>query len=263
MIFISRAVGISIMTKLNLTQLIRIFILSLLIAGSHSHAEIKQVCTDAVIAAVKKNFRINENHKFRASACKALPDNKTKLLVAMAYEPPNYSKATNYELPLYIAEVDIASLKILSKYEDRIWQDAVTRLEEIKFDMSRYFLTPKTRAFGIRTYGYVEPRFSEGGMDDFLWLYVIEGEKIRPVMQGLSMRVWSNEGGTPGGPTEFSRRNTVFTLNIAPTTTHGFADLLISAKTSARKKIRKHLLRYDGEVYPFDLIDLQIKLAGD
>ena len=131
MIFISRAVGISIMTKLNLTLLIRIFILSLLIAGSHSHAEIKQVCTDAVIAAVKKNFRINENHKFRASACKALPDDKNKLLVVIAYEPPNYPEATNFELPLYIAELDTASLKILSKYEEKIWQDAVTRLNRL------------------------------------------------------------------------------------------------------------------------------------
>ena len=58
MIFISRAVGISIMTKLNLTQLIRIFILSLLLAASQSHAEIKQVGADAVLAAMKKNFRI-------------------------------------------------------------------------------------------------------------------------------------------------------------------------------------------------------------
>jgi len=186
------------------------------------------------------------------------------MLVAIAYEPPKYPAATNYQLPLYIAMVNVDTLNILSAYRGSIGEDAVTHVNEgsLKFDTARYFLAKNVRAFGLRISANVEPRFSEGGYDDFLSLYILDGKEMRPVLTDLAMRHWTYEGGVPGGPKNYTTRVTDFTLTIAPTVSHGFSDLLISAKTTGEKKILTHKLRYNGKFYPFEIIDLRIKLSG-
>lgn len=215
---------------------------------------------------------IGEENSIRANTCKEWPDDKSKMLAVIAYEPPKYPESTNYELPFHIAMVNASTLKILSHYRGSISEDAVTHVNEysLQLDTARYFLTKDVRAFGLRVQGNVEPRFSEGGSDDYLSLYVFEGKEIRPVLTGLPMRRWVYEGDIPGvyqgipadGTTDnHTTKVTNFTLGIAQTTSHGFADLLITAKTRGRKKILTHRLRYDGKSYPFEFMDLD-KLSG-
>jgi hypothetical protein len=159
--------------------------------------------------------------------------------------------------------VNSNTLNILSSYKGSVSEDAVTHINErsLVFDTARYFLTKESRAFGLRVYANVEPRFSEGGYDDFLSLYVVDGKQIRPVLTQLAMRHWTYQGGGPGGTTNYTTIITNFTVMIAPTTSHGFADLLISAKTIGKKKVLTHKLRYDGKFYPFDMIDLTPSFA--
>jgi predicted transposase YbfD/YdcC len=227
-------------------------------------AETAQVCEDKVVAALTTALDIGTEGEVRAASCKLWPDDKNKMLVAIAYEPPKYPDATNYQLPLYILMVNSSTLNILSSYKGSVSEDAVTHINErsLVFDTARYLLTKEVRAFGLRVYANVEPRFSEGGYDDFLSLYVVDGKQIRPVLTQLAMRHWTYQGGVPGGTTNYTTIITNFTLTIAPTTSHGFADLLISAKTVGKKKVLTHKLRYDGKFYPFDMIDLRIKLSG-
>lgn len=242
------------------------------LAPSPSHADIKQACTDKVIASLRATLIIGEENSIRASACKLWLGDKSKMLTVIAYEPPKYPESTNYELPFHIAMLNASTLKILSHYKGSVSEDAVTHVNEssLQLDTARYFLTKDIRAFGLRVQANVEPRFSEGGTDDYLSLYVFEGKEIRPVLTGLPMRRWVYVGDIPGiyegipadGTTDnHTTKVTNFTLNIAQTTSHGFADLLIIAKTSGRKKILTHRLRYDGKSYPFEFKYLD-KLSG-
>lgn len=260
------------MNNISLIHLLRFLTLAWALAPSLSYADIKQVCTDTLIASLRATLIIGEENSIRASACKQWPDDRSKMLAVIAYEPPKYPESTNYELPFHIAMVNANTLKILSHYKRSISEDAVTRVNEysLQLDTARYFLTKDIRAFGLRVHANVEPRFSEGGSDDYLSLYIFEGKEIRPVLTGLPMRRWRYDDNIPGIyqgiPADGTTDNhttivTNFTLNIAQTTSNGFADLLITAKTSGRRKILKHQLRYDGKSYPFEFRDLD-KLSG-
>ncbi|UUZ69419.1 hypothetical protein LP416_07975 [Polaromonas sp. P2-4] len=217
-----------------------------------------------MIDSLRVTLQIGTEGNVRAASCKAWPDDKNIMLVAIAYEPPKYPAATNYQLPLYIAMVNAGTLAILSTYKGSIGEDAVTHVNEgsLKLDTARYFLAKDVRAFGLRVSANVEPRFSEGGYDDSLSLYILEGKEMRPVLRDLAMRHWTYEKGVPGGTKNYTTRVTDFTLTVAPTVSHGFSDLLISARTTGNRKILRHKLRYDGKFYPFDIIDLRIKLSG-
>ena len=131
-----------------------------------------------------------------------------------------------------------------------------------RFDLAPYVLATGVRAFGLEISGYLEPKFSGGGSDDDLTLHVIEGNKIRPGLSDLTMRNWSSPEAVEDRDDPCKTRTTTYTLRVANTASNGFAALLISAKTSCRRKVLTHRLRYDGASYPFELTDLWIKLSG-
>ena len=182
------------MENLRFMRMLRVFTLSLVLASPLSHAEIRQVCTDTVIASLKATLELGDENTIRASACKQWPDDESKMLVAIAYEPAKYPESTNFELPLQIVMVNADALKILSHYKGSISEDAVTHVEQysLEFDTGRYFLGKNIRAFGLKIHANVEPRFSEGGADDYLSLYVFEGKEIRPFYPGFQCAI----GGT-------------------------------------------------------------------
>lgn len=243
---------------------LRRILLTAMLAPWLSQAVAGQVCDDKVVASLKASWQIGTEGSVRAASCKLWPDDSSKMFVALAYEPPNYPAVTDHQLPLYLAIVNLESLNVLGSYKGSIEEDAVTLVNEgsLAFDTARYFLAKNVRAFGLRVSATVQPRFSEGGYGDVLSLYVIEGEQIRPVLHDLPMRYWTYEGGFYGGGTNYTTKKTDFSLSVAPTTSHGFFDLLVTAKTTGLRKTTTQKLQYDGQVYPFDMIDLQIKLSG-
>jgi hypothetical protein len=78
-------------------------------------AETAQVCEDEVVAALTTALDIGTDGKVRAASCKLWPDDKNKMLVAIAYEPPKYPDATNYQLPLYILMVNSQGYRIKTR----------------------------------------------------------------------------------------------------------------------------------------------------
>jgi hypothetical protein len=229
-----------------------------------SHAVAGQVCDDKIVASLKASWQIGPEGSVRAASCKLWPDDSSKMLVALAYAPPNYPAVTGHQLPLYLAIVNLESLNVFSSYKGSIEEDAVTLVNEgsLAFDTARYFLAKNVRAFGLRVSANVQPNLSEGGSDDVLSLYVIEGEQIRPVLHDLPMQHWTYEGGVYGGETNYTTKKTVFSLSVAPTMSHGCFDLLVGGKTTGLRKTITQKLQYDGQVYPFDEIGLRIKLSG-
>ena len=242
---------------------------ALVLAGMYiavpSNAGQTRTCTET-LAAFSQSARIEaDGRKVRASACANLSNAEGTVLLAFAVEPAGYPQSTDHQLTKRILVVAADSLSVLSSHEGIIAEDAVTnvRADSLKFDLAPYVLAKGVRAFGLRLSANYEPKFSEGGADEYLSLYVIEDKKIRPVLNDLSMREWERLGESPEDIDDPCKtRTTTYTLGVAKTVSNGFADLLISARTSCRRKILTHRLRYDGTSYPYELTDLWRKLSG-
>lgn len=239
-------------------------ILTGMCAAAPSGAEEKRACTETLAAFLKSSTIEAGGKKIRASACAYLPGAESTVLLAFAVEPAGYSQSTDYQLTRQIFTVSADSLRVVSSHEGSIDEDAANRVREdsLRFDLAPYVLATGVRAFGLRISAFLEPKFSDGGSDDYLTLYVIEGRRIRPVLSDLSMRTWRNSEAAEDRDDPCKTRTTTYVLGVAKTVSNGFADLLISARTSCRRKVLTHRLRYDGTSYPFELMDLRIKLSG-
>ncbi|MGZ9666851.1 PA3715 family protein [Pseudomonas sp. GNP014] len=143
--------------------------------------------------------------------------------------------------------------------------DAV-RFDDLRIDTARYRLAPEVRAFGLRA-KFVHSSHAIPYEKTDLALYVREGDELRPVLEGLV--VYKNNGEFTNdceGYTREIRR----TLDIGPSSHHGFADLIVTTRGTKMKNTRSasqcvskttHLksqqitLTYDGQQYivPEDL----------
>ena len=143
--------------------------------------------------------------------------------------------------------------------------DAV-RFDDLRIDTGRYQLAPNVRAFGLRS-KFVHSSHAIPYEKTDLALYVREGNNLRPVLEGLV--VYKNNGefmsDCEGYNNEVRR-----SVEIGPSSHHGFADLIITtsaskmndsksgnecvSKTTHLKKTRI-TLTYDGQQYgvPEDL----------
>ena len=160
------------------------------------------------------------------SICKAKPDDVGKTILVVDHQ---------------IFLVDSKSGDIFSQGEPGTAPDFIERI-----DTGRYWLAPKVRAFGLRTYEY-RPHYQAGETLYALNLYITEGSRIRPVLEGLAIgySISSTECNEKDECTE-NQSNQNVTIDIAKTSHHGFADLIVSGR----------LLSYDGTKYvvPDDLL---------
>lgn len=165
-------------------------------------------------------------HSWIGSICKSKPDDVRKSFLVM-------------DQRIYL--IDINSGQILSQGE---LGDVSFNIESI--DTGRYWLTPKVRAFGIRSSEY-RPHYHAGEHLYSLNLYVIEGKTIRPVMEKLDIGYSaSGEDCNEQNECEQFQTHQQATVAIAKTRHNGFADLIVAGK----------VLVYDGTRYvvPDDLL---------
>jgi hypothetical protein len=160
--------------------------------------------------------------------CKSNPDDARKSFLIMDQQ---------------IYQVEINSGNILSQGE---LGNISFNIESI--DTGRYWLTPKVRAFGIRSSEY-RPHYHAGETLYALNLYIIEGEKIRPVLEKLAIGYSysaSSEDCNENDECEYDQTTQNVTLDISETRHNGFADLVVDGR----------VLSYDGTRYvvPDDLL---------
>ena len=96
-------------------------------------------------------------------------------------------------------------------------------LREITLDTARYTLTTDLRAFGVRALSTNGSRINPME-ENLLSLYVKEGEKLRPVLDKL---VVYRYGGEWDGDCEGERYEISRAVEIAKTSSHGYADLIV------------------------------------
>lgn len=216
-------------------------------------------CSDALIQRVGAHFRLAEfafpsrdlspgagnGALLVAGVCKAWPTNGARTLAAFAYDA-----GVDYEKQLLLALVEGPDHRVLASYKGVIAEDAATELssQSLRLDTARYTLSANTRAFGLRVNAFRDRCTYEGGFDDELTLFVVDGRAIRPVLAETMSRWWHGPGNRCGGE-ETPRIDSNVTISVEPTASHGLADLRFTAVRSDGKKPVSAVVRYDGKSY--------------
>lgn len=198
--------------------------------------------------------------------CKAMPDRPDASIVALAIQQQGTRELEAQGTGLYdldVSVVDTRSRRILARSLQKaaITSDA-WRFNGVSIDTGRYRLAKDVRAFGIRAGWGGSSRYSPA-MDTNLSLYVRDGKQLRQVLGLLAYSVRGEyDDNCSGSSTTLER-----TIDIAPTLSHGFADLIVTSKVTGREmkkgegggedckevespaEIAQTTLRYDGRKY--------------
>jgi hypothetical protein len=176
--------------------------------------------------------------------CTTWPADHAITVVAFAYDD-----GMEYERRLIVSAVDTRSKRSLATYKGAIPEDSAShvRPDSIRLDFAPYNLSPTLRAFAIRTLTFKDRCSYEGGSDDDLTLLAIQGSTMRPLLQ-LSMTRWGFERGNRCVADAPKRRATV-KIGMAETSSHGLADLWISATRTGTKSTVRAKIRFDGQHY--------------
>jgi hypothetical protein len=215
----------------------------------------RQVCSEAVFeiaAAFLKQEKLRprtEDSIVDDSACKPWPGKEPYTLAVFTYDGPS-----DYEKRMLVALLDVEHDKVVASYRGLFNKDStVAYSDALHFDTARYQLKPGLRAFAIDV-STRSPRYAEGGFGPIRTLYVREGANIRPVLDEFSMGEWHYADGYLPGDDNVEAPETVnisATIGVARTASHGYADLLITRKSSDPKEAATtELLHYDGKRYP-------------
>ncbi|WP_445179445.1 hypothetical protein [Pseudomonas sp. McL0111] len=198
------------------------------------------------------------------SVCKDWPAFPGLTLTAVAnFSPdPMYGESDRvgtYDLGLSVLSTDspepLATYRLPSAY----MSDAIA-VDDLQLDTARYKLTPELQAFGVRVRFRGSSRVNPVD-ETLLSLYVKEGSTLRPVMDRFVVYQFGGEwdGGCAG-----ERYETIRTVELAKTRSHGYADLIVKSvstslvgegepqscdvKSTTDKPVLT-TLRYDGKAY--------------
>jgi hypothetical protein len=158
--------------------------------------------------------------------CRTWPARPELMLVAVPLIAKPPEEGMN-EGDLDILVLDSASLDVKQRHrtEGMMSDDAIS-ITELSFDTAFYQLAPGNVAFGLRkmTHGSSRPNpFS----DTSLWLFSIEGNELKPVLENFTVYQYRGETDTNcNGEFEETTR----TLSMAPSSKGAIAGLLVSEK---------------------------------
>ncbi|MNN30580.1 hypothetical protein D3C81_1442340 [compost metagenome] len=199
------------------------------------------------------------------SVCKDWPayDGQTITALSQIEPDPTLSDAPDgmgmYDLKL--AVMSNIDGKPLARYaQASVYSSDAVRFDGLSIDTARYKLTSDLRAFGVRA-GFTGSSRANPFEQAILSLYVREGNVLRPVLEQLVIESGNGEWDTNCAG-EFS--HTKRTLDMAKTSSHGFADLIVRSVTTDtqnlvgrddceyKETVGKTVLttlRYDGRQY--------------
>ena len=136
-------------------------------------------------------------------------------------------KIGSYDLDLSVLSADGSTSLATYRQTNAFSTDAI-ELENVELDTARYKLTSKLRAFGVRA--MFRGSSSVNPLNEtVLSLYVKEADKLRPVLDRLVVYRFSGEW---DGNCAGDRGTTVRTIEMAKTSSHGYADLIVKSVTT-------------------------------
>ncbi|WP_416269977.1 multidrug ABC transporter ATPase (plasmid) [Burkholderia cepacia] len=233
-----------------------------------THAADNQSCSDDIVTAIARwagiaSARISTRDADRlvvASACKVMPNAPETTIAAVAFD--SLPKSKN---PIESNKLQVVALveggKVVAAEKSVVEEDAVTSVDQnsYRIDTAPYRLSPDVRAFGVVfTSSANVPHCAEAYAENELTLWVREGNRIRPVF-GTNLDGWTIVKGSPCGPEigDTLTESAHMTIAVERTSSHGFADLSITARVDPpRNKDKRQIrttVRYDGKSYGIDM----------
>jgi hypothetical protein len=191
-----------------------------------------------------------------AAACKLWPYDGRTILAAIAFGTDDPALKM-----LVVAMVDAGSGRVLSRFSREIGEDAAVHVGDnsLAIDTAPYQLAQDVRAFGVRfTSDARGASCADGIWSDELTLFVRAGATLRPVLQGLAMSRSEARKGCFGQSDGLVYDEAKLALALAGTSSHGLADLVVSARIAresaaggalGKPKTEQATLRYDGNAY--------------
>ena len=232
-------------------------------------AQVEQLCDARSVATVGRfvqaaNFREpalghepDASAVIAASACRAAPAQHGRLVAVV------YRSGHQDDLLLVIAAIDSTTGQVGASFRGNLDADPAVKLVSgsLWLDTAAYDLAPGVRAFGLDVTSGL-PRGCAGvGSGARRSLFVSQGRFIRPVLQDLPMSEWALIQRGKSACTDSSAPDLTITenftaaLSLAPTSTRGYRDLVVTGAASRddghldeRPPLRA-VLKWDGRVY--------------
>lgn len=197
-----------------------------------------------------------------AATCKRWPHDDQILLAAYAF-----ATGDDESKVLVVSTVDADTLRVKSHHKVLVGEDAAVAVGEtsLALDTAPYRLAPDVRAFGLRfTSAARGASCADGSWHDELTLFVVQGAKLKPVLQGLAMKRAEAQQGCfgSGNSGTLVYDDATLSLGMAKQATHGYADLVASARIVRHHwgahadeeqlgpvRTERQTLRFDGEQY--------------
>ncbi len=234
-------------------------------------AQVEQLCDARTLAAVGRyvhvdNFREpalgqppDAGAMVAASACRAAPATRGRLVAAA------YRSGQQDDLLLVIALVDGAG-QVGPSFKGNLDTDAGVKIVSgsLWLDTAAYDLAPGVRAFGLDITTGAPRGCAAAGSGARRSLFVSQGRFIRPVLQDLPMSEWQliqrgRSACTDSGAPELTiTESFTATLGLAPTSTRGWRDLVVTGAASRddgrvdERPAFRDVLKWDGKVYSLD-----------
>lgn len=177
----------------------------------------------------------------KAAACKVSPQDKDLMYVTLASNPRDNK---NVEGQIYydftIATINTKNKNVVASYKSKLEEDATLRVDQgtLRIDTANYRLNDKTRAFGVDVVSGYIANCADGGFGPIRTLYIQEGKKIRPILEGMIVSSYMNIVPGPSRCNSDASEDVVkiteehtTSISMANTMTNGFKDIVVNTKT--------------------------------
>lgn len=260
---------------MTMTTHLRFLPLLALAAAPAVHAADDQACDDATVVAVARwagiaSARIatrDANRLVVTSACKVMPNAPKTTIAAAAFDSLPKSQHPDDSSKLQVVAL-VEGGKVVAAERSIVEEDAATEVgpNSYRIDTAPYRLSPDVRAFGVVfTSSARGPSCPDAAASEELTLWIREGNRIRPVF-GTNLYGWVGvEGDACGAGTGNARsEDAKMTIAVEPASSHGFADLSITAHVTQTKRedgnysetgkrTARTVVKYDGKSYGLDM----------
>jgi hypothetical protein len=232
-------------------------------------AQVEQLCDPRALTTIGRlvqvaNFKEpplgqapDANAMVAAAACRAAPAYHGRLVAAA------YRSGHGDDLLLVIAVIDAATGQAGASFKASLDADPAVKIVSgsLWLDTAAYDLAPGVRAFGLDVTTGLPHGCAGVGSGARRSLFVSQGRFIRPVLQDLPMSEWALIQRGKSACTDSSApdltitENFSTTLGLAPTSTRGYRDLVVTgmaARDDGRVGERppfRSVLKWDGRVY--------------
>lgn len=222
----------------------------------------------ALTAQVHAACEVNKFNGDNLSRCKAWPAFNSQSIAAKATFVPDTAGAEDGVFDLQLSVINSATGNAFASYaKPGAYNSDAISFDDLIIDTARYRLTANVPAFGLRSRFMSHGSRANPYSKTDLALYVREGSRLRPVLEGLVVRKDFGEG---TGECDTKDTRIRRTIDIGRSSHDGFADLIVSSSGSVMKSFKSGkqcvstttplkntqvILTYDGQQYtvPEDL----------